>query len=52
MHRDVKLANLFLNNDTIVIGDFGFAKMGTQMAQTHLGTPITMAPELLMRKSK
>ena len=26
MHRDVKLANLFLSNDKIVIGDFGFAK--------------------------
>lgn len=26
MHRDVKLANLFLQNDKIVIGDFGFAK--------------------------
>lgn len=26
MHRDIKLANIFLNNDTVVIGDFGFAK--------------------------
>lgn len=28
MHRDVKLANIFLNDDLVVIGDFGFAKMG------------------------
>lgn len=26
IHRDVKLANIFLDNDKIVIGDFGFAK--------------------------
>ena len=46
MHRDFKLANIFVNNDTLVIGDFGFAKMGADVAQTILGTPITMAPEL------
>jgi len=47
MHRDVKLANLFLQNDKIVIGDFGFAKSGVDVTKTKLGTPITMAPELL-----
>ncbi len=26
MHWDVKLANMFLHDDWIVIGDFGFAK--------------------------
>lgn len=31
MHRDVKLANLFLQNDKIVIGDFGFAKQGVDV---------------------
>ena len=46
MHRDFKLANIFLHNDTVVIGDFGFAKSGHDMAQTKLGTPITMAPEV------
>lgn len=46
MHRDFKLANLFLHDDTVVIGDFGFAKSGFEMAQTKLGTPITMAPEV------
>lgn len=47
MHRDVKLANLFLHEDQVVIGDFGFAKQGVEVTRTKLGTPITMAPELL-----
>lgn len=47
MHRDFKLANIFLNDDNIIIGDFGFAKSGSDMATTKLGSPITMAPELL-----
>ena len=46
MHRDFKLANIFLNDDTLVIGDFGFARAGFEMAQTNLGTPLTKAPEL------
>lgn len=50
MHRDVKLANLFLQDDQIVIGDFGFAKQGVDVTRTKLGTPITMAPELLNSK--
>lgn len=48
MHRDFKLANVFLNDDTVVIGDFGFAKKGVDVTKTKLGTPITMAPELLV----
>lgn len=47
MHRDFKLANIFLNDDKVIIGDFGFAKSGSEMATTKLGSPITMAPELL-----
>jgi serine/threonine-protein kinase ULK/ATG1 len=47
MHRDFKLANIFLNDDSVIIGDFGFAKSGSDMATTKLGSPITMAPELL-----
>lgn len=46
IHRDFKLANIFLHNGQIVIGDFGFAKAGYEMAHTKLGTPVTMAPEL------
>jgi len=47
MHRDLKLANIFLHGDTLKIGDFGLAKYGADMATTKLGTPTTMAPELL-----
>lgn len=48
MHRDFKMANIFLKSDgTVVIGDFGFAKSGVEMTSTTLGTPLTMAPELL-----
>lgn len=47
MHRDVKLANLFLHDDQVVIGDFGFAKQGVDVTKTKLVTPITIAPELL-----
>lgn len=47
MHRDFKPDNLFLDNDRVVIGDFGFSKMGVQRTNTVLGTPITMAPEIL-----
>lgn len=46
MHRDFKLANIFLHDETLVIGDFGFARAGYEMAQTNLGTPLTKAPEL------
>jgi len=47
MHRDVKLANIFLHDDNVVIGDFGFAKHCAHIAETRLGTLITMAPEML-----
>jgi len=30
-----------------VIGDFGFAKAGVDLAETKLGTPLTMAYEIL-----
>jgi serine/threonine protein kinase len=52
MHRDFKLANVFLDRWVLVIGDFGFAKMGQEMASTKLGTPYNMAPELLLAKGK
>lgn len=47
LHRDVKSENFFVNNETLVIGDFGFAKRGVDMAQTRLGTPYSMAYEIL-----
>ena len=47
LHRDFKLANLFLHDDALIIGDFGFAKSGNDMAETKLGTPLTMAYEII-----
>ncbi len=47
IHRDLKLANIFLKNGQVVIGDFGFAKMGVSMTKTKLGTPYYMSPEIL-----
>lgn len=47
LHRDFKLANIFMHNEVAIIGDFGFAKTGMSMAETKLGSPLTMAPELM-----
>ena len=51
MHRDLKLSNIFLHDEKVIIGDFGFAKTGKDMTGTVLGTPLTMAPELIAGKS-
>jgi serine/threonine protein kinase len=50
MHRDFKLDNLFMNDDTVVIADLGFAKAGREMTQTQCGTPLYMAPEIFAGK--
>lgn len=47
LHRDFKLDNLFFHNNRLIIGDFGFSKSGAEVATTILGTPLTMAYELL-----
>lgn len=52
IHRDLKPANMFLKKGEIVIGDFGFAKIGVSMTQTKLGTPYYMAPEILDESNK
>ncbi len=36
-----------MHNDQVIIGDFGLAKSGSDIASTILGTPINMAPELM-----
>ena len=47
IHRDIKLSNIFIHDDRIIIGDFGLAKTGNEMANTTLGSPLTMAPEMI-----
>lgn len=50
MHRDLKPSNIMLHNGTIRLGDFGFCKSlesQRDLAQTMLGSPIYMAPEVL-----
>ena len=53
LHRDLKPANIFLTSDQqLKIGDFGISKsldQTRQMAQTYCGTPVYMAPEVLLQ---
>ena len=53
VHRDLKLDNIFINNDySLKIGDFGFAKL-LQMGDilsSFKGTPVNMAPEIFKIK--
>ena len=50
VHRDIKLANLFIKKMQIQIGDFGLAKkIGTKgKTQSFCGTPSYMAPEVVL----
>lgn len=50
MHRDLKPSNILVNDGLIKIADFGFCKSlesHRDLAQTMLGSPIYMAPEVL-----
>ena len=47
IHRDLKLENIFVHNGTIILGDFGAAKVVKEMTSTTVGTPLSMAPEVL-----
>ena len=46
---DFKLANILKNDGDIKIADFGFSKLlgNDNMANTMLGSPLNMAPEIL-----
>ena len=50
IHRDIKTSNIFLDNEwNIKLGDLGISKiMGNDfnLANTYIGTPYYMAPEL------
>jgi len=50
MHRDFKLPNILINNGIVKIADFGFSKIleaDESYAETMLGSPLNMAPEIL-----
>ena len=49
LHRDLKLANILRHDGVTKIADFGFSKMlGSEvLAETMLGSPLNMAPEVL-----
>ena len=59
VHRDLKLGNILIkytdNTKTKFIpklSDYGFSKeLGNNNTDTHLGTPATMAPEIMMGKA-
>ena len=53
MHRDIKPSNIMLHQGNIKIGDFGFCKpmeFEDQITQTMVGSPIYMAPEILLNE--
>lgn len=54
LYRDLKTQNIFLKDDgNLFLGDFGISKRldsTSDFAQTCIGTPYTMSPELLDNK--
>jgi serine/threonine-protein kinase ULK/ATG1 len=45
VHRDIKMANIFLHNGIVKIADFGFAKFTkTKFKDINIGSPIYMSP--------
>lgn len=53
LHRDLKPANILFDSDGHVkVADFGLAKelKNTDLAKSHLGTPLYMAPEVVRKE--
>ncbi|KAJ7066596.1 kinase-like protein [Mycena amicta] len=54
LHRDLKPDNVFLDeNNTVKLGDFGLSKAlsAASFANTYVGTPYYMSPELMQEKA-
>nr|VVW87184.1 unnamed protein product [Nymphaea colorata] len=53
IHRDIKAENILSHNGVYKIADLGFSKQMVcpedSLKQTTLGTPTTMAPEVLCK---
>ncbi|KAJ1473568.1 kinase-like domain-containing protein [Baffinella frigidus] len=54
VHRDIKLVNVFLDaDDSVKLGDLGVSRLLNgegEMAQSRVGTPLYLAPELIRRQ--
>ena len=48
IHRDLKLENILFDGNRVVLIDFGFSKLGVENTTTHIGTAVTMAPEVYL----
>ena len=46
LHRDIKLDNILLHNGIVKVADFGVSKIGSDIGETMVGTPLTQAPEI------
>ena len=57
VHRDLKVQNILIKYTTrpefdVKLGDYGFSKeLSDDITATKLGTPATMAPEILMNRA-
>ncbi|XP_045166452.2 uncharacterized protein LOC123529922 [Mercenaria mercenaria] len=50
VHRDLKLENVLVTEDNVVkLTDVGLAKQGQQIAYSVVGSPVYMAPEVLLQ---
>lgn len=48
IHRDMKLSNVLISkNLRLKVADFGLAKSSHEKDKDQVGTPMTMAPEVL-----
>ena len=53
LHRDLKTQNIFLSEGRLFLGDFGISKTlenTRELANTYIGTPYYMSPELFNYK--
>lgn len=47
LHRDIKLENILVHNSNYVLADFGISRKIKEETMTTIGTPYTIAPEII-----